>query len=148
MCLPAFHNFAVPLISGCALREQHSVYMMRRFDLQLYLDTIKNFKITELPMVPTMMISILTSPLLDKKALDSIRYIWVGGSPLRYSTQADFQALLSPEAKIAQVWGMTETGWTTTLFWPQSDISGSVGRTFPGMSMRLVYLSRKQRVCC
>lgn len=138
ICLPAFHNFAVPLISGCALREQHSVYMMRRFDLKQYLDAIEKFHITEIPMVPTMMVSILTSPLTRKDALESLRFILVGGSPLRYSTQADFQTLLSPEAKITQAWGMTETGWTTALFWPHSDDTGSVGRTLPSMSMKLV----------
>lgn len=112
------------------------MYMMRRFDLKQYLGAIENFKITELPMVPAMLTLILTSPLTTRKALESIRYTWVGGSPMRYSTQAEFQALLSPEAKISQVWGMTETGWTTVLFWPDSDDSGSVGRTVPGMSMK------------
>lgn len=135
-CLPAFHNFATPLVSGCALREQQSVYMMRRFDLKQYLEAIEKFKVTELARMPAMMITILTSPLATRNALESIRYVWVGGSPLRYSTQAEFQALLSPKAKISQVWGMTEIGWTTALFWPDSDDSGSVGRTLPGMSMK------------
>lgn len=140
MCLPSFHAFAIPLVSGCALREQHPVYLMRRFDLKHYIEAIKRFRITELPMVPTMMISILTSPLTTKRALRSIRYVWLGGSPLRYSTQADFQALLSPKAKISQVWGMTETGWTAFRVWPDGDNTGSVGKTLLGMSMKSVCL--------
>lgn len=140
MCLPSFHAFAIPLVSGCALREQHAVYLMRRFDLKHYIEAIKRFRITELPMVPTMMISLLTSPLTTKRALRSIRYVWLGGSPLRYSTQADFQALLSPKAKISQVWGMTETGWTAFRVWPDGDNTGSVGKTLPGMSMKSAYL--------
>lgn len=117
---------------------------MRRFDLKQYLHAIEKFQITDIPLVPTMVVSILTSPLTTKKALESLRFIVVGGSPLRYSTQADFQALLSPEAKITQGWGMTETGWTTALFWPHSDDTGSVGRTFPSMSMKWVVLDRER----
>lgn len=121
---------------------------MRRFDLKQYLDAIEKFQITEIPMVPTMVVSILTSPLTTKKALESLRFILVGGSPLRYSTQADFQALLSPEAKISQAWGMTETGWTTALFWPHSDDTGSVGRTLPSMSLKWVVLVHEQSKSC
>ena len=136
ICLPAFHNFALPMITGCAIREQQSVYIMRRFELKLYLDSIKNFDITESPMVPAMIIAILNSPLTRREGLQSLRYIWCGGSPLRSCTQADFQALLSPEARVTQVWGMTETGWCIVFFWPEGDDTGSIGRILPGMRMR------------
>lgn len=71
--------------------------------------------------------------------MDSLRYIWSAGSPLRYSTQAEFQALLNPQAKVVQVWGMTELGWATALFWPAGDDTGSVGRAMPGMSIKQVF---------
>ncbi|KAK0508724.1 hypothetical protein JMJ35_009000 [Cladonia borealis] len=137
ICLPAFHNFALPMITGCAIREQQSVYIMRRFELKLYLDSIKNYDITESPMVPAMIIAILNSPLTRREDLQSLRYIWCGGSPLRSCTQAEFQALLSAEARVTQVWGMTETGWCIVFFWPEGDDTGSIGRILPGMSMRL-----------
>lgn len=113
---------------------------MRRFDVKRYIDAVGRFSITECPMVPTLMISILMSPLATRKALQSIRYVWVSGSTMRSSTQAAFQALLSPEAKISQAWGMTETGWTTTSFWPIGDNTGGVGKTLPGMRMKSVWL--------
>ncbi|MCJ1277724.1 hypothetical protein MMC21_005538 [Puttea exsequens] len=137
ICLPAFHNFALPMITGCAIREQQSVYIMRRFDIKLYLESIRIFDITETPMVPAMIIALLNSPLTKKENLRSLRYIWCGGSPLRSSTQAEFQALLVPEAKVTQVWGMTETGWCIVFFWPEADSTGSVGRILPGMTMKL-----------
>lgn len=87
-------------------------------------------------MVPTMLIAVLNSPLGTKEDLKSLRSVWVGGSPLRSSTQRDFQALLDQDALVTQVWGMTETGWTTLLFWPESDNTGSVGRLLPNMSSK------------
>ena len=114
---------------------------MRRFELKLYLDSIKDYAITETPMVPAMVIALLMSPLTKSEDLQSLRYIWCGGSPLRSSTQADFQALLAPEAKVTQVWGMTETGWCIMLFWPEGDDTGSIGKILPGMEMKYVALS-------
>lgn len=109
---------------------------MRRFELKLYLDSIKDYEITETAMVPAMVIALLMSPLTKRENLKSLRYIWCGGSPLRSPTQMDFQALLAPEAKITQAWGMTETGWCIVFFWPEADDTGSVGRILPGMSMK------------
>lgn len=86
-------------------------------------------------MVPAMLVAISTYPGVSRENLQTLRYIWCGGSPCRPSTQADFQATLSPEAKVAQVWGMTETGWASTFFWPEGDDTGSAGRLLPGVNM-------------
>ena len=136
ICIPAFHAFAVPLMTGCAIRERQAVYVMRRFDLKIYLETVSRFSITEIPMVPTMLVAVLNSPLTKKKDLRSLRKVWVGGSPLRSLTQSDFKALLHPEASVGQVWGMTETGWATVFLWPEVDDTGSVGRILPGFSTK------------
>ncbi|KAL9604359.1 MAG: hypothetical protein Q9219_000547 [cf. Caloplaca sp. 3 TL-2023] len=138
ICIPAFHAFAVPLLTGCAIRNQQTTYVMRRFQLESYLQSIHQFQISEIAMVPTMLIAVLNSPSTKKEDLVSLRSVRVGGSPLRGSTQRDFQALLHPDALVTQVWGMTETGWTTMLFWPESDDTGSVGRLLPAMTSKLV----------
>ncbi len=83
-----------------------------------------------------MIIALLISPLTKSENLQSLRYIWCRGSPLWSSTKADFQALLAPEAKVTQVWGMTETVWCIVFFWPEADDTGSIGRILPGVSMK------------
>ena len=114
------------------------MYLMRRFDLKQYLDLIERFAVTETAMVPAMIYAVLKSPLATIEGLKSLRYIWSAASPLRKSTQEAFQALLSPKAKISQVWGLTEVGWATAMFWPEGDDSGSVGRPIPVLTVRLV----------
>ena len=136
LCLPTFHAFALPLMITCPLRERHPMYLMRRFDIKQYLEAIEHFAVTETALVPAMIYGILKSPLATKQVLKSLRYLWSAGSPLRESTQKDFQALLSPEAKISQVWGLTEVGWATASFWPDGNNSGSVGRPIPGLTVR------------
>lgn len=109
---------------------------MRRFDIALYLEAIERFKITETAMVPAMIAAVLKSPQATPETLGSLCYVWSAGSPLRQAIQRDFRALLAPEAKISQVWGLTEAGWISTLFWPEGDEPGSVGRVLPGVSIR------------
>lgn len=138
ICIPAFHAFAVPLLTGCAIREQQTAYIMRRFDIAAFLESTRRFQVTEIPLVPTMLIAMLTSPRTAKKDLQSLRSVYVAGSPLRSSTQMDFQSLLHPDALVTQVWGMTETGWATMFFWPESDDTGSVGRLIPSMNGKLL----------
>lgn len=54
LCLPPFHTFGMPLISGCALREGHTVYLMRRFEVKHFVECISRFGITETAVVPAM----------------------------------------------------------------------------------------------
>ena len=143
LCLPPFHTFGMPLISGCALREGHTIYLMRKFEVKHFVECVSRCAVTETAVVPAMIVAINTyisqvSAQKEGKEMDSLRYVWSAGSPLRHSTQADFQALLSPDAKMVQVWGMTELGWATALFWPEGDETGSVGRPMPGMSIKYV----------
>ncbi|KAL8670939.1 MAG: hypothetical protein Q9168_004539 [Polycauliona sp. 1 TL-2023] len=138
ICIPAFHAFALPLLTGCAIRLQQTAYIMRRFDLGAFLGSIRRFQVTEIPLVPTVLIAMLTSPQTTKEDLKSLRSVFVAGSPLRSSTQRNFQSLLHRDALVTQVWGMTETGWATMFFWPESDNTGSVGRLIPSMSGKLM----------
>ena len=114
------------------------MYLMRKFEVSHFVDCISRFQITETAVVPAMLISILNAENARPNTLASLRYIWSAGSPLRHSTQANFQVLLNREAKIVQVWGMTELGWGTAFFWPEGDDTGSVGRALPGMNIKLV----------
>ena len=138
LCLPAFHMFGLPLISGCAIYEGHTVYLMRRFEVGHFIEFISRYQITETAVVPAMALSIINSHKSRAQSLYSLRYVWSAGSPLRRSTQAALQSLLSQAAMVVQVWGMTELGWVTAFFWPEADDTGSVGRPLSGMSIKLV----------
>ena len=118
------------------MRERHSVYLLRRFDVAQYLDAIERFRVTETAMVPAMIFALLKSPLTSRERLRSLRFVWSAGSPLGPPIQAEFGALLSPEAKISQAWGLTEVGWIATLLWPDGDQPGSIGGALPGVTIR------------
>lgn len=125
---------SAPSIHIAPLRGAHISYVMRRFDLEPYLANIEQFGITEMFVVPPLVISIILSPFSKKYNLKSIKRASCGAAPLDKSPQARFKSLLSPDARVTQVWGMTETTCVATMFYyPEDDTSASVGRFIPNM---------------
>ena len=122
-----FHTFAAPLAHLAPLREGAQTYIMPRFSMSKFVDAIESFEINEVLLVPPMIVSFVTSS-EPKEFLKNIRFIWCGGAPLESTVVKKMYRLLAPDACIAQVYGMTEAGWISTLKWPERDESGSVGR--------------------
>lgn len=110
---------------------------MRRFDLEGFLSAIGKYDINEMAIVPPIAIAIIMSPLSKQYSLKTIKLATCGAAPLGKESQARLRQLLSPEAIVIQVWGMTETSCIGTTFYdPEDDITGSVGRPMPGCDVK------------
>jgi len=131
-----FHMYTFPLVHIAPLREAVTTYIMRRFDLARYVAFIKEYNITETPMVPAMINSIVKSTLISESSLQSLRLVWSAGAVLDEKLQDQLYRLLEPSARVVQVWGMTEVGYITTFLYPENDHTGSVGRLLPGVEAR------------
>ena len=110
---------------------------MRRFDLEAYLTTVEKYDITDLAMVPPIVIAILMSPLSQKKPfLRKVRVAACGAAPLDKDVQARFRSLMG-NSPFNQVWGMTETSCVATMIrYPEHDDTGSVGRLIPNLEAK------------
>ena len=133
-----FHTFAAPLAHLAPLREGHTTYVMPRFSMPQFIAAIENFKINEVLLVPPMIVSFVNST-TPKEFLKHIRFIWCGGAPLEAIVVQKMYRLLAPDACIAQVYGMTEAGWISTLKWPERDESGSVGKLLANVEAKLAH---------
>lgn len=113
---------------------------MRRFDLETYLTTVEKYKVTDLALVPPIVIAILMSPLSQKKPyLRGARNAGCGAAPLDKNVQARFRSLMGDGAPFTQVWGMTETSCIATMFpHTEHDDTGSVGRLIPNLEAKCV----------
>lgn len=136
MWLPFFNLFASGLVHVDPLRKGEPVYVLSRFDIQKFVSGIHKHRITDTAMAPLMIIYLLKSGLPLKEMLSSLRYIWCGSAPIDAATLNSFYDVLSPEAMIAGIWGMSETGAQTAFKWFEQDITGSVGRVVPGTEMK------------
>ncbi|KAF2084078.1 acetyl-CoA synthetase-like protein [Saccharata proteae CBS 121410] len=137
--MPFFHVAVAPTIHFSPLRNGTATYVMRRFQLEPYLQYMERYAITDMAVVPPIAIAIIMSPASKKYSLKAVRTASCGAAPLDKGPQARLQALLAPDAPFTQVWGMTETTCIASMFpWPESDVTGSVGRFAPSLDVKLV----------
>lgn len=119
------------------LRAGHISVVMRRFELEPFLAAVENFQINDIGLVPPIVILIIMSDLSRKYSLKSIKACTIGAAPLGRESQDRLRALLAPEARCNQVWGMTETSCVASMFqYPEDDRTGSVGRILPNMEAK------------
>ncbi|KAL2850628.1 hypothetical protein BJY01DRAFT_233148 [Aspergillus pseudoustus] len=140
VAIPIFHAAAAPSTHFGIIKTGHTTYMMRRFDLTVFLETVKRFKITDITLVPPIAIAILMTPAVQQdQFLRGVKLAVCGAAPLDKSVQMRLRKSLGNEAPFTQVWGMTETCCVATMFpYPEDDKTGSVGRLIANVEAKLV----------
>jgi acyl-CoA synthetase (AMP-forming)/AMP-acid ligase II len=138
-----FHAAAAPSTHFSPLKAGHITYLMRRFDLLVFLSNVEKFQITDLLVVPSMVVAIVMNPQAHfRPYLKSIRMAMVGAAPLSKELQGKLHAMLAEDATCTQVWGMTETCCVATMFpYYEQDDTGSVGRLLPNIEIKYVAYS-------
>lgn len=138
IAVPVFHASAAPFTHISTLKAGSLAYVMRRFDLEEFLSIVEKYSVTDLIMVPPIVIAILMSPLSQKRPfLRKVRLAACGAAPLDKDVQARFRKLMGDDGPFTQVWGMTETCCIATMFpFPEHDDTGSVGRLIPNLEAK------------
>ncbi|KAK5108781.1 hypothetical protein LTR62_007841 [Meristemomyces frigidus] len=139
LALPMFHAATAPSAFCTPLRAGEPAYVLPRFELEKWFWAHQEYEITDVTLVPPIAIMAINSPLREKYNLKAVRSAAVGAAPLDKLAQARFQRLISESASFTQVWGMTETSCVCTRFpYPETDVTGSVGRPMPNIDLKLV----------
>lgn len=134
-----FHVATVPHAHVVLLKAGRTAYILRRFDLQLYLSTIERYGVNELALVPPLAVLLVMSPLTKKYSLRTVKVALIGAAPLSKDIQARLKEVVNPVDKplVNQVWGMTESTCIATMFHDmEDDDSGSVGRLLPNLDAK------------
>ncbi|RDW64149.1 hypothetical protein BP5796_10651 [Coleophoma crateriformis] len=137
--LPMFHAACVPSAHTSALKAGHQTFVMQRFDLEPFLANIEKYAITDVTIVPPIVIAVIMSPITMNYSLKSIRFAQCGAAALGRGPQSRIQALLADGATFTQVWGMTETCCIgSMLSYDEDDHTGSVGRFLPNLDVKII----------
>ena len=141
-----FHAAVVPVGHTTPLKAGQRAYIMRRFDVETFCASIQKFRITEVPVVPPIVLTVLASPITKRYDLTSVKSVLSGAASLGKVHQRQFEKLLAKDASFNQVWGMTETSCVAARFWyPENDQTGSIGRFTSNLDVKYVLLF--PRVC-
>lgn len=120
-----------------ALRAGVPTYIMRRFDVTKYFQYIQKYQITDLMVVPPIVVALIKSPLLDDpQYMKSVKFGLSGAAPLDVITQNELRKKL-PGVAFTQIFGMTETTCLAMITpYGEDDDTGSVGRPIPGLEVK------------
>ena len=111
--LPFFHIYGMVLILGLGLYRGVTLYTMPRFDLEVFLRAIQDWKITYAPCVPPIVLALAKHPLVDQFDVSSLRLIASGAAPIAASTLRACADRL--KCNMMQGYGMTEASGATHL---------------------------------
>jgi acyl-CoA synthetase (AMP-forming)/AMP-acid ligase II len=110
--LPFFHIYGLTVLMNQGLAWGATVVTLPRFDLEDFLRTIQEYKITRAFVAPPILVAFAKHPMIDQFDLSSLRSILSGAAPL------DEQLALAVEQRlrkgagtgvtVAQGYGMTE----------------------------------------
>jgi acyl-CoA synthetase (AMP-forming)/AMP-acid ligase II len=137
--LPFFHIYGLSVLMNLPLRLGATVVVLPKFDLQQFLTTLDEQKITRAFVAPPVVLALAKHPAVDSVDLSALRYVTSAAAPLDGDLAEACAKRLGLPA-ILQAYGMTELSPGTHAV-PQDDENpppGAVGKLFPSTEMRLV----------
>ncbi|KAB8218721.1 hypothetical protein BDV33DRAFT_192525 [Aspergillus novoparasiticus] len=136
--LPQSHIYALVVICHTGPYRGDQVIVLPKFELNLYLAAIQNYKIGSLFLVPPIIITMLRNHEVCKKYdLSSVKSLFTGAAPLGMETAEDFQKIY-PGVTVRQGYGLTETCTVVASTHPNDIFLGSSGNLIPGVEARIV----------
>ncbi|KAF2788927.1 4-coumarate-CoA ligase-like protein [Melanomma pulvis-pyrius CBS 109.77] len=138
--LPMYHAMAQAIFCVNAMVLRLPVYMMPKFDFLEMLQCVQKFRITDLTLVPPVVVAMAKHPATKKFDLSSVESVGSGAAPLGREVCEEFEKLW-PDGRVnvKQGWGMTEATCAVTTFHPANkSLSFSVGELLSNCEAKVV----------
>ncbi|XP_077980634.1 uncharacterized protein LOC144435869 [Glandiceps talaboti] len=138
--LPFFHIYGMLIILSLSLVQGSRVISLPRFDQEVFLKTIQDYKVNFLPIVPPMALLLAKHPIVDNYDLSCIEQFLCAAAPLSDKLPAAVQSRTNPKAILRQGYGLTEAVVTHVCYgndpsqWPK----GSSGTLVPNAEAKVV----------
>ncbi|KAL1877563.1 hypothetical protein VTK73DRAFT_8552 [Phialemonium thermophilum] len=136
--LPFSHIYGLVVVAHSDAWRGDEIVVLPRFEFTPYLQAIQRFKINYLPVVPPIIVRMLSSAKeCLKYDLSSVRVLLTGAAPAGRET-IDELLKVYPNWRVCQAYGMTETS-TVVLLTSELDIHlGTSGCLLPGVRAKII----------
>ncbi|KAI8084129.1 uncharacterized protein B0P05DRAFT_536257 [Gilbertella persicaria] len=135
--LPFFHIFGLTLLIHVALYLGIPVYVMPRFDLVQFCETVQKQKITFTCLVPPIILLLAKHPIINQYDLSSLQLVICGAAPLGADLSQQVKKRL-PNLVIKQGYGLTETTPVAIAEPTDRVVPGSIGILVSSMTAKIV----------
>lgn len=138
--LPFSHSYGMTACMNVGISLSAATVLLPTFATQEVLETIKRYKPTLFPGVPTMYMAINDYPGVRRFRLSSIHACISGAAPLPIEVKEAFERLT--RGRLVEGYGLTEAGPVTHIN-PMGgrQVTGSIGLPIPNTDARIVDLS-------
>jgi long-chain acyl-CoA synthetase len=135
--IPYFHIYAFAVCMMVGLRVGALQIIHPKYDPEQVLASIRDFRPTYFPAVPTVFVSLLNHPKVGEYGLDLIRLFNSGGAPCPVEVMEAFERRIG--RPLNEGYGLSETS-PVTHSTPQLALRkfGTVGLPFPDTDMKIV----------
>lgn len=135
--LPLFHIFGLSVLLHCSLYWGLPVYILPRFDLVKFCETVQDRKITFSTLVPPVYLLLAKHESVSQYDLSSFRLGISGAAPLGADLIQEVQQRL-PNLTVKQAYGLTETSPFALVEPTNKVVGGSSGVLLANMSAKVV----------
>jgi long-chain acyl-CoA synthetase len=137
--LPFFHSYGMTCVMNTGLTMPAGVVLIPRFDIDLVLAMIKQYRPAAFPAVPTIYMAIANHPDADQYNIDAVEICNSGAAPMPVEVMERFEQRTG--SKMLEGYGLSETSPVTHCN-PLIGVRkpGSVGMPYPDTDTRIVDL--------
>jgi acyl-CoA synthetase (AMP-forming)/AMP-acid ligase II len=136
--LPFFHIYGLSVLMAAAVWQGATLVTMPRFDLEQFLTTMQDHRVTRAFLVPPIMLALAKHPLVDRFDLSALRLVVSGAAPL--SAELEEACAKRLGCVVQQGYGLTESSPVLTSQ-PGEEARirhGSVGQLLPNTELEVV----------
>lgn len=137
--LPFFHIYGMVVILKLGLCNGATIVTMPRFEFEEFLAVTQKYRITNLPIVPPIVLGMVKSPIVSQYDLSSVRIVFSGAAPLGEAQARQLSERIG--CQVRQGYGMTEASPVTHMSPTRDGVPakiGAVGRVVPNSEVKLV----------
>jgi acyl-CoA synthetase (AMP-forming)/AMP-acid ligase II len=136
--LPFFHIYGMTVIMNSVVHRGGTVVTMPRFDLDQFLTTLQDHRVTRAYLVPPIVLALAKHPAVDIYDLSALELIMSGAAPLGADLSEACAERLG--CLVIQGYGLTETSPVTHANDenPEGNKPGSIGPVLPNTEAKVV----------
>ncbi|XP_035686649.1 4-coumarate--CoA ligase 1-like [Branchiostoma floridae] len=141
--LPFFHIYGMVAVLSNCLRQGVKIVTIPRFEPELYLRVIQDYKVTRVMMVPPIALFLSKHPLVDQYDLSHVKDLMCAAAPMGRNLTMALRDRLNPQS-LRQGYGLTETSPVTHLCMEDEFAPGAVGIIIPNTEIKVIHTETEE----
>ena len=134
--LPFFHIYGQTVLMNVYLARGAGVVTMPRFDLEMFLKLVQDYRTPRIWAVPPVAIALSKHPLVDDYDLSAVRYFFSAAAPADETLMAAVAKRIGAQG--VQAYGMTELSPISHIAPAENAKPGAAGVAVPNTECRIV----------